>query len=515
MKRTFRISLFLSFLVLNFSCDQEEVYVAEKGQVAFIIGQHENPAGRISGVNAPAAVLLSITDKDGKIIFENKKLSLVEFGQGFISESIQIDAGQYRLTKFLVLNSNNQVMYATPLEGSDKAQYVTDPLPISFTVSDQANVEVVPQVLAVAANDTPQNFGYVSFGFQVVDGNESFKIRVRVEVRIGDILYQNVNAIIKVTGYDSSNVVKLTEHLPYTGPNSNDITIKGKHARYSFEVKQLGVYDRQVIERSQLWEGRADGPSTVTYVLGGSAPAKKVAHYINYFEKPDSLTGILFMEPQYKIAHEFNSAGKIQKILHYGYSSKKNDFSLERYASFTYSNGLVERIAHYFAHNDQLSIEYTYRYDNNGNVSKISEKNLSAGVNSEVSFGYDFLTGMVSASYTFSNGGSFVYQFFYTGKNIVSEKTSRFGILCSDGAYTYDKNVNPLKHLGYVDYSLRNHSINNRLTEDIHYHGCAFPTLMPKTYTYEYDADGYPKIATTNYQSGAGQRRAQTRYFYQ
>src|SRR5262245_17499473 len=112
MKKQNKILLFLSILVIAFSCDDEEPVVAKKSFVSFGVTEHLDAGGRLSAENTPASVLLSITKSDGSEVFENKILPLVAFGQGFVTENIEMVTGQYRLTKFMVLNSNNQALYA-------------------------------------------------------------------------------------------------------------------------------------------------------------------------------------------------------------------------------------------------------------------------------------------------------------------------------------------------------------------------------------------------------------------
>lgn len=517
MKTSLKSLFILLFLFAGFGCDREETFIAKKGAVIFSVGHQGNQQGRSAQESVPTSIVLSIEDHQGNLIFENKKIGLLQFGEGFVSENLELGVGNYKLTRFFVLNADNKIVYAAPLRGSDKASQVNHPLRLSFNVTESAISEVVPQVLAVTASDNPELFGYASFGFEVIENPETMKVRIKVELRIGDIDYIDVDSRIFVKGYDSLNNVKWSQEFSYTGPSANDLTLKRGFHHYSFEVNQWGVNDKQTINHDYLWENRVrDNAVPVTYVLGGSSAVKKVSYYINYFEMSDTVNpGNKYWAPQYKIDHEYNASGKIQRLLHYSYSEKTNEFTLARYAEFNYSGNRVDNISHYFADDDRFFLAHTYQYFTNGNVSRISEENLGAGVNSEVNFTYNYTDRLINAAYTFSNGGSFQYEFFYDRKNIVTESTTRGAQLCSEGEYTYDKNINPLKHLGYVDYSLRNYSINNKLTEDIQYHGCGFPTLIPYAYSYEYDSQGYPVTATTHYKSGSEERRAQTRYFYQ
>ena len=516
MKIFSKLFLFIAIFFAGFSCDREEALIEKKGRVSFIVDQKMSSGGREAAENTPVAIVLSAIDNSGSIVFDDEKLELLEFGQGFVTEALQLNVGAYKLTKFFVVNASNKIIYAAPMEDSGKAGQVADALPLNFSVDQSVSNEIKPQVLAVTSEDSPESFGYVSFGFDVVTGSDNFKVRVKVEFRIGDIIYQDVNTRVLITGFDSLDVAKWSQEFSYVGPHENDFLINGKFHHYSFEVNQFGAYGKQVIKRVHLFEGRPDGPNPVAYILGGAAAVKKVSHYINYFEMPDTVNiGNTYMAPQYKIEYQYNALGKVEKMEHYAYSSSTKQFTLERYALFTYALGKVENITHYFSNTGQMFIEYAYQYQINGLVSKITERNLNTGLNAEVNFTYSYSDRVLNASYTYSNGQGFQYEFIYNRGNIASEKTTRWSQLCSEGGYTYDKNINPLKHLGYVDYLFRDYSVNNKLTEAIQYKGCAFPTLIPEKYSYEYDAQGYPTIATTFFKSASLQRRSQTHYFYQ
>ena len=148
-------------------------------------------------------------------------------------------------------------------------------------------------------------------------------------------------------------------------------------------------------------------------------------------------------------------------------------------------------------------LEQTYEYFPDGRVSKIKETNGSTGLNSEANFVYDDAHQSTKVFYTFSNGGSFEYEFNMSGGNVVTDKTTRGSQLCSDGQYTYDDGINPFKDLGYTDYLLTNLSANNKLSENTNYVNCAFPSFIPESYSYEYDDRGYPTLITTFYKSAA------------
>ncbi|MBT1697177.1 hypothetical protein KK083_09845 [Fulvivirgaceae bacterium PWU4] len=512
MKTSFKHFLFLVLLVSSLSCDREEAITEKDGQVSFVVGAKTAEDGRQSAESTPASLLLTLEDNQGNVVLENKKLDLLQFGQGYVTESLALTVGRYSITKFLVLNSDNKVIHATPLEGSEKAAAVNDPLPLDFTVTANASVEVKPQVLTVTALDKPQSFGYASFGFEVVDAPETMKIKVKVQLRVGNTDYLDVDTKLVVRGFDSLKVEKWKKEFDYVGPADNVLEINAGLDLYTIELRQWGIYDQQIFKREYLWANREDGPQPVTYVLGGAAAPKKISHYISYFttadpENPGSHT----MEPQSKIGYEYDAAGKVTRLTHYRYVKETDSFVPERYAKFNYIAGRVNMILYFQQGATSADLVYGYDYEDNGNVSRIVE--LKNGVESAaVDFTYNYTDRLINAAYTFSNGQGFQYEFFYKWKNIQTDKTTRGSQLCSEGSYFYDKNINPLKHVGYVDFLLRNYSVNNRLTEDVVYTGCAFPTMIPMVYTYEYDADGYPTVMTTHYKKTPA--KSETRYYY-
>ncbi len=112
-------------------------------------------------------ILVSIEDMEGNEVVTDSLLPVYAFGQGFTSENLELKAGDYNLTKFLVIDPSGSVIYAAPVEGSLLAYLVNDPLPIGFTIVADKVTRVNPEVLPVD-DHTPGDFGYASFGMQII-----------------------------------------------------------------------------------------------------------------------------------------------------------------------------------------------------------------------------------------------------------------------------------------------------------------------------------------------------------
>jgi hypothetical protein len=255
----------------------------------------------------------------------------------------------------------------------------------------------------------------------------------------------------------------------------------------------------------------------VIFILAGcqddecpiAATDQKLDYYIESFD----VDGLGF-DPQLKVTYEYNSEGRVTQYTVFTYNPEVQSLQELNNFVFTYVNNRVDQIKGYFADQDIPYVEDSYVYLADGRVSKISEKNTASAVNSEANFSYDAANHSVKVTYTFSNGGSFEYEYFDDGGNVMSDRTTRGSQLCSEGEYTYDQHINPFNDLGYVDFLLTNVSVNNRLTEDVNYVACAFPSLVPESYTYEYNENGYPTNVNTLYKSGSPSAKARKELFY-
>ncbi|MFN8239720.1 MAG: DNRLRE domain-containing protein [Bacteroidales bacterium] len=118
-------------------------------------------------INNSFQVLVSVEDMQGHAILTDKLIPVYIFGSGFVSEKVEISAGEFKLTKFMVINAAGEVIYASPVAGSPLAYLVNKPLPIPFVISADRTTTVTPEVLTVG-DQTPDKFGYVNFGVQII-----------------------------------------------------------------------------------------------------------------------------------------------------------------------------------------------------------------------------------------------------------------------------------------------------------------------------------------------------------
>jgi len=126
-----------------------------------------NKSAEADSVMASYHLMVSVEDTEGNPVLTDELIPVYLFGAGFISDYVELDAGSYRLTKFLVINPAGEVIFAAPLEGAPLAYLVNDPLPLGFRVIADGATTVHPEVLPVE-DHTPGDFGYVNFGIQII-----------------------------------------------------------------------------------------------------------------------------------------------------------------------------------------------------------------------------------------------------------------------------------------------------------------------------------------------------------
>jgi hypothetical protein len=172
MINSFPIVLILLAMVSLTSCEKK---VAENGSgtAEFSISSLDELISSKSGTSDDSTrvvsyqIMISVEDMNGNAVITDKLIPLYVFGTGFVSENVEIKTGEFKLTKFMVINPAGEVVYAAPVAGSPLAYLVTKPLPITFNIFPNQVTKVLPEVLAVG-DQTPDRFGYVSFGVQII-----------------------------------------------------------------------------------------------------------------------------------------------------------------------------------------------------------------------------------------------------------------------------------------------------------------------------------------------------------
>jgi hypothetical protein len=206
-------------------------------------------------------VIISVTDENGELVLDNKRLELYNFGGHWITKEIRLKTGGYKLIKFIVLDRDGNVRFASPLRGSPKAYLVKRPLPLAFEIMKDRVTRVVPEVLRVI-DDPPEDFGYVTFSYSVVRILNFF-----IAVYVDD------TAILAPTMWTNAKLTVMAdnhwEHSFRLEPRINKISIRDGYRMYMLIVEKEGFNPVKLeISRDELKKTSPDNPLLIGLPVG-------------------------------------------------------------------------------------------------------------------------------------------------------------------------------------------------------------------------------------------------------
>ena len=215
MKTSIYYLLVLSTLFFVFGCSEDEHIKPELVQFTFTMNGSEMESGRTETLNLPTGTVLriSIEHSNGSSAFVNKEIELIKMDEHYITAPLELTPGAYRITTFMIVDANAQVIYLAPLAGSPLSSHVDNALPYSFTVSKDKVNSIAMQVLS-ASQRAPEAFGYVSFSFDVLHLiNVSIAIPVAGRMTLTDATAYLIDGADTIADYSlKAKVNRLTVH---------------------------------------------------------------------------------------------------------------------------------------------------------------------------------------------------------------------------------------------------------------------------------------------------------------
>jgi len=224
-----------------------------------------------SAVETPQAVIVSIIDNFGNVVKNMEEIPLYNMNGNFISKPLSLKKGSYKLSDFLVVDKNGNVLYLCPKEGSPKAYLVSDPLPVEFSVSKNEVTKVNVEVLK-NTGETPEEYGYSTFTFNVVD---VFNFNVSVFTYNDSIQnFQIANSEIEV--YKDSSKIFVRELSPIT----NSILLRKEVGSYTIVIKKNGYQTySSTFTLPDLQEYTAENPLIIILTKEAFVTNGLVAYY--------------------------------------------------------------------------------------------------------------------------------------------------------------------------------------------------------------------------------------------
>jgi len=228
MKKSKALLIVMSILLLGsllLTCKkQDNEPVATDNEVTFSIDvisvKSENSSKGAAAYNLADAdkIIFTIQNNDGSATkYTSSEVKILQMNGSYYTQKLALKTGTYKLTEFVLIDASGNTIYASPLAGSQEAQNVTNPLPITFTVAKNITSPVNVQVLSTAAH-TPEDFGLshfpvievkpFSFMIGVIDNSSDNILPATLTVSNGTYTYvQNLSSVL-------NNVVTVIDGLP-------------------------------------------------------------------------------------------------------------------------------------------------------------------------------------------------------------------------------------------------------------------------------------------------------------
>lgn len=171
--RTLSGILALTGIIILTSCEKKNSDNQDTGRLEMSISisedgnESKSEAETDSSLTSSYFIMISLQDVDDNVVLNDSLIPLYAFGNDFISKKVELKTGEYKLTKFMVINPSGVVIFAAPVEGAPLAYLVNRPLPFNFTILPDQVTRIVPEVLSVK-DQSPGQFGYANFGMQIV-----------------------------------------------------------------------------------------------------------------------------------------------------------------------------------------------------------------------------------------------------------------------------------------------------------------------------------------------------------
>ena len=161
MKKLIGMIGMLSLVLSSQSCNDDLESVSQQISVGFTAESFEN---ELLGELPPGSkLILSLTTPGGEPVIDHEEIAFEYRKDRFVTEPLNLAYGSYVITDFILVNEENEVIYATPKATGRLSSRVRHALDLNLTLSvGKIPVDLDLQLLEVR-KQAASDFGYLSF----------------------------------------------------------------------------------------------------------------------------------------------------------------------------------------------------------------------------------------------------------------------------------------------------------------------------------------------------------------
>ncbi|MGF1924626.1 MAG: hypothetical protein ACQUHE_10645, partial [Bacteroidia bacterium] len=189
--------------------------------------------------------------------------------------------------------------------------------------------------------------------------------------------------------------------------------------------------------------------------------------------------------------------GKLGKI-EYWLKRADNTPYISMHERFEYAGTSVQKVVGYNEQN-QVSATTSFQYDYQGRVINIVKEENGAQTTARVGY-FHYERPEITIDFDFPGAMDMAYYADHRGGNTMTSTAKRTNGDTETGTYEYDFNINPYRHMNWPDLFLSHSSKNNLVLQRKQYM-YSYPINEPYSYSYTYDADGYPTSLITKFKN--------------
>jgi hypothetical protein len=160
MKYLFYTLMMLS-LIVSQSCVEETEPGQQKLSIGFSATSIDNQT--VSDLPANSKLVMNVQSPTGEAVMEFAEVQFQLDGQGFLTRPLDLPFGNYAITDFMIVNENDEIIYAVPKSTATLASDVTQPLNLEFDYSSSTAPQITDLRLLDVRNHKAEDFGYASF----------------------------------------------------------------------------------------------------------------------------------------------------------------------------------------------------------------------------------------------------------------------------------------------------------------------------------------------------------------
>lgn len=341
---------FLSMILIFFICvgcndNSLDPALNQYGKITIGISSANSLKKTTSDEDVKYAVF-SVVNSSGQTVYESKKIEILKIGTTYTSNPIELQVGDYNLSKFMLLDKNDVVKYATPVENSQKADFVSNPLNIEFSIQQDEITNVTPEVVS-ADNSNPSDFGYLTFGFKII---KTF------DILISPFTFDPNTSVMELTEADievksDTSFAKIYKLNAAT----NTITIKDELDNYVISVAKNGYKPYQKSFTYEEIKNYTTTPlkvllekfdsATVLYLRSNGEHGSTVFEDLSIHNNQMTIIGTPIHSnqatPSGKTTMKFSGTEFMtipdKPIFNMGYSGNVDDFSVDAWVNITQS----------------------------------------------------------------------------------------------------------------------------------------------------------------------------------